>query len=85
MAVAGLVCSILGLFCCGPIFSTVGLVLSILALSQINQDPIKLAGRGMALAGIVLAVIGYALFALFIFTGLSRHMFRRFRFGRGWM
>src|SRR5579862_5053534 len=40
MAIAGLVCSILGLFCCGPLFSTIGLVLSIVALAQINQNPL---------------------------------------------
>ena len=80
MAIAGLICSIFGLFCCGPIFSTLGLILSIVALAQINQDPLRLSGKGVALAGIVLAIIGYALFAVFIFTGMFRRTFRRFHF-----
>jgi len=78
MAIAGLICSILGLFCCGPIFSTLGLVFSILALAQINENPLRYSGKGLALAGIILAVIGYGLFALFLFSGLFRRAWRRF-------
>jgi hypothetical protein len=85
MAIAGLICSIVGLFCCGPVFSTVGLILSALALAQINQDPVRWSGKGVAITGIVLAIVGYALFALFIFTGLFKRTFRRFRFGRGFV
>jgi Domain of unknown function (DUF4190)/GYF domain 2 len=78
MAIAGLVCSVLGLFCCGPLFSTVGLILSVLALSQINQNPSQYAGKGIAVAGIVLALVGYAIFALLLLTGIFRRAFRRF-------
>jgi hypothetical protein len=78
MAIAGLSCSILGLFCCGPIFSTLGLIFSVLALSQINQFPAKYSGRGVAVAGIALALVGYALFAVLLFTGVLRRAFRRF-------
>ena len=78
MVIAGLICSILGLFCCGPLFSTLGLVFSVLGLSQINQNPLRYGGKGMAVAGIVLALIGYAVFALLLFTGLLKRAFRRF-------
>jgi Domain of unknown function (DUF4190)/GYF domain 2 len=78
MAIAGLICSILGLFCCGPLFSTLGLVFSVLGLSQINQNPSRYGGKGVAVAGIVLALIGYAVFALLLFTGLFKRAFRRF-------
>ena len=78
MAIAGLICSILGLFCCGPLFSTLGLVFSVLGLSQINQNPLRYGGKGMAVAGIVLALLGYAVFALLLFTGLFKRAFRRF-------
>jgi len=78
MAIAGLVCSILGLFCCGPLFSTLGLILSILALSQINQYPTRYSGKGVAIAGIVLALVGYVLFAFLLFTGVLRRAFRHF-------
>ncbi len=77
-AIGGLVCSILGLFCCGPLFSTLGLILSIVALSQISQNPSQYSGRGLAVAGIVVALAGYALFALLLFTGLLKRAFRDF-------
>lgn len=79
VAIAGLTSSIIGLFCCGPIFSTVGLVLSALALSQINQDPSRFGGRNVAIAGIALALVGYALFAVLVLSGLFRRGLKRFR------
>ena len=78
LAMAGLICSIIGLFCCGPLFSTIGLVLSAISLSQINREPEKYAGRGVAMAGIVLALVGYVIFALLVSTGILRRSFRRF-------
>lgn len=50
LAIAGFVTSLL---CCGP----VGLVLSIIGLSQINKDPSQ-GGKGLAIAGIVIAGVG---------------------------
>ncbi len=83
LAIAGRVCSILGLSCvfvpcCVPVFSTLGLILSAVALSQINQNPLRYSGRSVAMAGIVIALVGYALFALFLATGLLSRTFRRF-------
>jgi hypothetical protein len=78
MAVGGLVCSILGLFCCGPLLSTVGLVLGVLALTQINQNPTRYTGKNLATAAIVVALIGYTLFAVLFFTGFLKRAFRRF-------
>jgi hypothetical protein len=78
LAIGGLICSILGLLCCGPVFSTLGLVLSVIGLAQIKDHPARYTGRGMALAGIILAVIGYAFFAFLVFTGILRRAFRRF-------
>lgn len=78
MAIAGLVCSILGLFCCGPILSTLGLVFSVMALSQINQNPLKYTGKGIAVAGIVISLAGYLLFVLLMITGVVGKTFRHF-------
>jgi Domain of unknown function (DUF4190) len=78
MAIAGLSCSILGLFCCGPVFSTLGLVFSVLALSQINQNPGKFGGRAIAVAGIAVGLVGYAIFAVLLFSGVLRRAFKRF-------
>ncbi len=74
MAVAGLVCSILGLVCCGPIGSTLGLIFSIIGLSQIKQNLGQQAGKGLAQAGIVLAILGYILFIIAFFTGFLKHL-----------
>ena len=78
LAIWGLICSILGLTCCGPVFSTAGLVLSIMALSQINQNSSKYTGSGIALAGIALALVGYTVFALLLLSGVFKRAFRRF-------
>jgi hypothetical protein len=80
MAIAGFTCSILGLVCCGcgPIFSTLGLVLSAVALSQISKDPSKYSGRGLAMAGIIIALVGYVLFGVLFSTHTFQRRFRRF-------
>ena len=80
LAIAGMVCSIAGLFCCGPLLSTVGLVLSIVGLAQINQHPNEQKGRNLAIAGVVLAILGYIVFLLLISTGVFKEIMRNFRF-----
>ena len=54
LAVAGFVCSIVGWFCCG-ITSIIGVILSIVALSQIKNR--QEGGKGLAIAGIVIGGI----------------------------
>ena len=72
MATAGFICSLLGLICCGcgPLFSTLGLILSIVGIGQINKRPNELTGKGLAIAGIVLAILGLASFVIFLVSGL---------------
>ena len=59
-ATAGLVCGILAwvLFCCccGFPFNLLGLVFSLIALSQISRHPELYEGRGLAIAGLVLSL-----------------------------
>jgi hypothetical protein len=76
MAVAGLVLSILGLLCCGcgAPFATLGLIFSAVGLSQINRNPMQ-QGRGLAIAGIVLALISYFLLAILIVAGAFNDSF----------
>jgi hypothetical protein len=76
MAIAGLVLGILGLFCCGPVFATLALVFSCVALSQINRDPTQ-RGRSLAVAGIILAILGYLVFVGLLTTGAFRRAYRR--------
>lgn len=50
MAIAGFVCS---LIVCWPL----GLVFSIIGMNQTKQDPSQ-GGRGLAIAGLVISIIG---------------------------
>lgn len=54
MAVAGLVCSLVGLACC-PFFIA-GLIFSIIGIRQINRDPSQ-GGKGMAVAGLIISIV----------------------------
>ena len=56
-AQAGFFCGILSLVCCccGFPFAVMGLVFSLIGLSQINADPQLYEGRGLAIAGLVLS------------------------------
>jgi hypothetical protein len=79
MAIAALVLSILGLLCCGPIFSTIGLILGILAIGQINKNAPQEGGKGLAIAAIAIAAVGYVLFAIFILSGAWQELLRSLR------
>jgi len=87
MAVAGFVCSLLGLFCCccfSPPFSILGLIFSVIGLIEVNRNPTRLTGKGLAIAGIVLALVGllmlFAAFALSFWPAF----FDGARFHRHW-
>lgn len=71
MAIASLVCGILGLVtCCAIVPSAVALVLGGVSLSTIRQGEAR--GRGLAIAGIVLGIAGLIVGALFwIFAATS--------------
>ncbi|HTR42701.1 MAG TPA: DUF4190 domain-containing protein [Pseudomonadales bacterium] len=64
-AIWGMVFGILAIVCCCPkiLFGALGLIFSLVALSQINERPDFYEGRGYAIAGIVLSALGL-LFAL---------------------
>jgi hypothetical protein len=69
-ATAGLVFGILSLICCcGFPFNILGLVFSLIALSQINRHPELYEGRGFAIAGLVLSAASFILsFGLLLFN-----------------
>ena len=61
-ATAGLVCSILAwICCCGFPFNLLGLVFSLVALSQIKRRSGLYEGRGLAVAGLILSVVSLLL------------------------
>lgn len=71
LATAGLVCGIVSwICCCGFPFNLLGLIFSLVALSQISRHPEIHEGRGIAIAGLVLSLmnllmgLGMALWSL---------------------
>jgi Domain of unknown function (DUF4190)/GYF domain 2 len=68
-AVTGLVLGIIsvtfGMCCCyGIPFNIIGIVFSLIAISQINQNPQAYEGKGMAVGGLVLSVVSLVLAAV---------------------
>ncbi|MFO1487086.1 MAG: DUF4190 domain-containing protein [Verrucomicrobiota bacterium] len=77
-AVTGLIFGILsvtgGLCCYGLPFNLLGLIFSLIGLAQINGAPQTYTGKGMAVAGVVLSVLGLLLMlGLITFVLLSSH------------
>jgi hypothetical protein len=64
-AQAGMIFGILSLVCCccGFPFGILGLVFSLIGLSQINANPQFHEGRGMAIAGLILSILSLLLAA----------------------
>jgi hypothetical protein len=84
LAIFGLVCGILSLtlcWCCGGFpFNALGLVFSIVALFQINENPQLYEGRNLARAGIILAVISFLIFLALLASGNVHFHFNSGRF-----
>ena len=85
MAITGFVMGILsvsGCICCyGLPCNILGLVFSIIALSQINRNPAVEKGRGLAIAGLILSAIGILIGLVFVFLApaLGEHFRREFK------
>ena len=54
LAIASLVCGIVGLFCCGLVTGIPAIVMGIMAMNKEKSDPTRYGGKGMAIGGIVL-------------------------------
>jgi hypothetical protein len=82
-AVAGLVCSVLGLVCCPVVMSIPGVLFSIVGLREINKNPQAYkTDRIVAILGIALGLVGLLIGIVGIMGGLG-HQFRynrHFRF-----
>jgi hypothetical protein len=66
LAIASLVCGIFWVLGMG---SVAALILGYLALRQIRRDPLRVGGRRMAIAGVVLGCVGIAGTVLVLFLG----------------
>jgi len=76
LAIWGLVCGLLSLFCCSCCcvpFDLVGIVLCVIAMVQINANPDTQTGMPIAITGLVLCVLsvmgGLALSAVWMLGG----------------
>lgn len=66
LVIAGFSCSLFGIFCCGPVFATLGLILASVGLAQINKRPQEYSGTGLAWAAIIIALFDYVIFTVLI-------------------
>lgn len=73
-ATAGLIFGILSLTCCcGCPFNILGLVFSLIGLSQINRHPELYEGRGLAIAGLILSGASLVLGFVLAFLNFALH------------
>ena len=71
-AMAGMIFGILAFFCCCKfLFGALGIIFSLVGLSQINRHPELYEGRGLAIAGLVLSILSLLLALVFIMIALT--------------
>jgi len=75
LAMTGMILGILSFVCCLKIlFGVLGLVFSLIGLSQIHDHPDRYEGRGLAIAGLVLSIAGLLFgIGLLIFALVAGH------------
>ena len=74
MAITGMICGILSLLtvcCCyGLPFNILGVIFSIIGLSQLKKNPGQ-GGRGMAIAGLICSIVSFLVGVLFLVLGMG--------------
>jgi hypothetical protein len=71
MAIGSLVCAVVGLFICGILLEPIAIVLGFVARNRIRESNGALKGEGLALAGIIVGIVGLVLAVVFFFVLLS--------------
>jgi hypothetical protein len=74
MAITGMICGIISLpmLCCcyGLPFNILGIVFSIVGLTQIKANP-QQQGKGMAIAGLICSILSFILIGVLIVLGVA--------------
>lgn len=66
LAITSLVCGILGITMCGIVTGIVAVICGHMSLKKINTSPTPFAGKGMAIAGLVMGYLSILISALVI-------------------
>ena len=75
-AMAGLIFGILAFFCCCKfLFGPLGIIFSLVGLSEINRHPEFRKGRGLAIAGLVLSILSLLLAVMLFIFALPQAIF----------
>jgi len=73
-AIAGMILGILSILatypCCGIPFNILGLIFSLVALSQIRANPLQ-DGKGMAIAGLICSILSMLLIGILLALGVA--------------
>jgi hypothetical protein len=76
-AMAGLIFGLLAFFCCCKfLFGPLGIIFSLVGLSQINRQPEYYEGRGLAIAGLVLSILSLLLAVVLILIAIATGNFQ---------
>ncbi|HTQ52050.1 MAG TPA: DUF4190 domain-containing protein [Candidatus Acidoferrales bacterium] len=76
-AMAGLIFGLLAFFCCCKfLFGLLGIIFSLVGLSQINRQPEFYEGRGLAIAGLVLSILSLLLAVLLVLVAMATGNFQ---------
>ena len=80
MAITGMICGIVSLptLCCcyGFPFNILGIIFSIIGLSQIKKSNPRQAGKGMAIAGLICSILSLVLFVVVLALGIAANIFQ---------
>ena len=69
---AGLIFGVLAFFCCCKfLFGVLGIIFSLIGLSQINRHPEFYEGRGLAIVGLVVSILSLLFAAVLILIAVA--------------
>ena len=66
LAIASLVVGILSLLCCGILLGPAAAIMGFIARNRIMQSGGAVGGGGMAMAGLILGIVGFVLWVIIV-------------------